>query len=134
MEQEQRLTTLPHLGELRHSKHEYAGSYSGAYSDEVIEGRRTVQQYFNIVYKRLPLILALTILVTAAAAFYMYRQASVYQASTQLVIEPRKPKVTSKDSININFGNDINYYNTQLELLKNPELIKAIEEKIKSLK
>ncbi|PYS86315.1 MAG: hypothetical protein DMF62_16290 [Acidobacteria bacterium] len=126
MEQEQRLTTLPHLGELRHSKHEYAGSYSGAYSDEVIEGRRTVQQYFNIVYKRLPLILALTILVTAAAAFYMYRQASVYQASTQLVIEPRKPKVTSKDSININFGNDANYYNTQLELLKNPELMKKV--------
>jgi capsular exopolysaccharide synthesis family protein len=126
MEQEQRLTTLPHLGELRQSKHEYAGSYSGAYSDEVIEGRRTVQQYFNIVYKRLPLILALTILVTAAAAFYMYRQASVYEAATQLVIEPRKPKVTSKDSININFGNDINYYNTQLELLKNPELIKKV--------
>ncbi|MFL6467053.1 MAG: GumC family protein [Pyrinomonadaceae bacterium] len=126
MEQEQRLTTLPRVAELRHNTHEYSGAYGGAYSDEVVEGRRTVQQYFNIVYKRLPLILALTILVTAAAAFYMFRQPSEFLATTQMVIEPRKPKVTSKDSININFGNDVNYYNTQLELLKNPELMKKV--------
>jgi polysaccharide biosynthesis transport protein len=126
MEQEQRLTTLPRVAELRHTTHEYPGAYGNAYGDEVIEGRRTVQQYFNIIYKRLPLILALAILVTAAAAFYMYRQPSVYQASTQIVIEPRKPKVTSKDSININFGNDVNYYNTQLQLLKNPDLMKKV--------
>jgi capsular exopolysaccharide synthesis family protein len=126
MEQEQRLTTVPRVGELRTHTHEYPGAYGNAYGDEVVEGRRTVQQYFNIVYKRLPLILALTILVTAAAAFYMYKQPSVYQATTQMLIEPRKPKVTSKDSININFGNDINYYNTQLQLLKNPDLMKKV--------
>ena len=38
-----------------------------------------------------------------------------------MVIEPRKPKVQSKDSININFGYDANYYNTQLELLQNAD-------------
>src|SRR5215212_1806863 len=103
MEQEQRLTTLPRVAtELRTTTHEYPGAYGNTYGDDVIEGRRTVQQYFNIIYKRLPLILALAILVTAAAAFYMYRQPSIYQASTQIVIEPRKPKVTSKESININ--------------------------------
>ena len=100
--------------------------YGGVYGDEVVEGRRTVQQYFNVIYKRLPLIIALTILVTAAAAFYMYRQPSTYEATTELLIEPRKPKVTSKDSININFGNDANYYNTQLELLENPDLMKKV--------
>ena len=126
MEQEQRLTTLPRVADLRHTTHEYPGSYGNSYGDDVVEGRRTVQQYFNIVYKRLPIILALTILVTAAAAFYMFKQPSQYQATTQMVIEPRKPKVTSKDSININFGNDINYYNTQLELLKNADLMKKV--------
>jgi capsular exopolysaccharide synthesis family protein len=127
MEQEQRLTALPRAAaELRHTTHEYPGSYGNSYGDEVVEGRRTVQQYFNVIYKRLPIILALTILVTAAAAFYMFRQPSIYQATTQMVIEPRKPKVTSKDSININFGNDVNYYNTQLELLKNPDLMKKV--------
>ena len=101
-------------------------AYGSSYGDEVVEGRRTVQQYLNVIYKRLPLIIALTTLVTVAAAFYMYRQPSVYQATTELLIEPRKPKVTSKESININFGNDINYYNTQLELLENPDLMKKV--------
>ncbi|MGQ0543060.1 MAG: polysaccharide biosynthesis tyrosine autokinase, partial [Blastocatellia bacterium] len=41
-------------------------------------------------------------------------------------IEPRKHKVTSKDAININFGQDANYYNTQLQLLKNPDLMKQV--------
>jgi capsular exopolysaccharide synthesis family protein len=126
MEQEQRLTAMPRVAELRHTTHEYPTAYGSSYGDEVVEGRRTVQQYFNIVYKRLPIILALTILVTAAAAFYMFKQPSIYSATTQMVIEPRKPKVTSKDSININFGNDINYYNTQLELLKNQDLMKKV--------
>jgi len=126
MEQEQRLTALPKNVEIRRGPHEYVPSYGTAYGDEVVEGRRTVQQYLNVIYKRLPMILALTILVTVAAAFYMYKQPSEYQATTELLIEPRKPKVTSKDSININFGGDINYYNTQLELLENPELMKKV--------
>ena len=126
MEQEQRLTPLPKTVEIRRTSHEYLPAYGSAYGDEVVEGRRTVQQYLNVIYKRLPLIIALTTLVTVAAAFYMYRQPSVYQATTELLIEPRKPKVTSKDSININFGNDVNYYNTQLELLQNPDLMKKV--------
>ncbi|MGH9821323.1 MAG: GumC family protein, partial [Pyrinomonadaceae bacterium] len=68
----------------------------------------------------------LTVLITAAAAFYMYRQPSLYEATTAMIIEPRKPKIQSKDSININFGDDINYYNTQLKLLQNPDLMKEV--------
>ena len=109
MEQDQRLTPLPKSLDLRAPKTEYPASYAGFYDDEVSEGRRSIQQYFNVVKKRLPIIFALTALATAAAAFYMYKQPSQYQATTEMVIEPRKPKVQSKDSININFGNDANY-------------------------
>src|SRR5688572_23454855 len=126
MEQEQRLTPLPKTVEIRRTSHEYLPAYGSAYGDEVVESRRTVHQYLNVIYRRLQLIIALTTLVTVAAAFYMYRQPSTYQATTELLIEPRKPKVTSKDSININFGQDINYYNTQLELLQNPDLMKKV--------
>src|SRR5690242_1256618 len=121
MEQDQRLTPLPKALEVRATAtpHEYPAGYPAFYDDEVGEGRRSLQQYFNVVYKRLPLILALAIVVTAAAALYMYRQPSIYQATTQIVIEPRRPKVQSKESININFGQDANYYNTQLQLLRN---------------
>src|SRR5688572_19154195 len=126
MEQDQRLTPLPKSLDLRAPKSEYPSTYPGFYDDEVTEGRRSLQQYFNVVKKRLPIILALTVLATAAAAFYMYRMPSQYRATTEMVIEPRKPKVQSKDSININFGNDANYYNTQLELLQNADLMKEV--------
>lgn len=126
MEQDQRLTPLPKSLDLRAPKSDYPSSYPAFYDDDVSEGRRSLQQYFNVVKKRLPIILALTILATAAAAFYMYRMPSQFQATTEMVIEPRKPKVQSKDSININFGNDANYYNTQLELLQNADLMKKV--------
>lgn len=126
MEPDQRLTPLPKSLDLRAQKTDYPAGYVGFYDDEVNEGRRSLQQYFGIVKKRLPIILALTTLATAAVAFYMYRLPSQYEASTRMVIEPRKPKVQSKDSININFGNDANYYNTQLELLRNTDLMKKV--------
>jgi capsular exopolysaccharide synthesis family protein len=126
MEQDQRLTPLPKSLDLRAPKTEYPATYGGFYDDEVSEGRRSIQQYFNVVKKRLPIIFALTAFATAAAAFYMYGMPSQYQATTEMVIEPRKPKVQSKESININFGNDANYYNTQLELLQNSDLMKEV--------
>lgn len=123
MEKDERLLPLP--SNLQVTKpDEYPASYSPFYDDENFEDRRTIREYFNVVYKRLPLILALSILVTAGAAFYMYRQASIYSATTTLVIEPRKPKVQQKDAININFGNDANYMNTQLQLLQSPDLMR----------
>lgn len=126
MEQDQRLTPLPKNAGLRTSAAEYPPAYSSYYDDESSQGRKAVQHFFSIVYKRLPLILTLSALVTTAAALYMYRQPTQYQATTQMIIEPRRPKVTSKDAININFGNDINYYNTQLQLLSSPELMKQV--------
>ena len=126
MEQDQRLTPLPRSADLKASTHDYPSTYPAFYDDEVSEGRRSVQQYIGVVYKRLPIILAITLLTTTAVAFYMYQRPSIYQATTKMVIEPRKPKVQTKESININFGNDANYYNTQLELLRNVELMKKV--------
>lgn len=125
MENDQRLTPLPVASDLQHTHIDYSSGYSSGYED-TLDSKRSIRQYFNIVYKRLPIILAITILVTAAAAFYSYRQPSIYQAQTELIIEPRKPQVTQKDAININFGDDQKYYNTQLQLLQNPDLMKRV--------
>lgn len=127
MENDQRLTPLP-LGasELSSSAHaDYPISYPQAY-DDTIDNKRSIRQYFNVVYKRLPIILAITVLATAAATLYSVRQPSEYEATTQLIIEPRKPQVTQKDAININFGDDQKYYNTQLRLLKNEDLMRRV--------
>ena len=127
MEQDQRLTPLPKgIDTLRTtSPATYPPAYSSYFDDESLEGKVSIRQYWNVIYKRLPLILALAILVTAAAAFYMYRLPDVYAATTQIIIEPRRPKMTSKDSININFGQDANYLQTQLQILRGMELRKA---------
>ena len=126
MEKDERLLPLPNEKDLQPNINgEYPASYSPMYDGDFGENR-SIREYFNIVYKRLPLILALTVLVTTVVAFYMYRQPSVYEAATSMIIEPRKPSQTSSSAININFGFDTNYYNTQLRLLQNPDLMRDV--------
>ena len=126
MEKDERLLPLPTTKEVQLSTHEYPAAYSPIYEDEGFNEQRSLREYFNVIYKRLPLILALAILITAVVAFYMYRQPSVYEAQTTMIIEPPKPKVQQKESININFGGDVNYTNTQLKLLQNPDLMRDV--------
>ncbi|MGD9563196.1 MAG: GumC family protein [Pyrinomonadaceae bacterium] len=126
MEEDQRLTPLPKGAVVREAHGDYPASYSAYYDDEAVQGRRTIRQYVDVVLKRLPWIIVLTLIVTAGAALYMYKLPSEYRATTQMLIEPRRPKVTSKDSININFGQDANYYNTQLKLLQNSDLMRDV--------
>jgi succinoglycan biosynthesis transport protein ExoP len=127
MERDERLLPLPKTEALHtHNNNEYPTGYAPFYDDDTFESKRSIREYFIVVYKRLPLILALTLLTTAVVAVYMYRQPSMYMATAEIIIEPRKPKPMSKDSININFGNDQNYYNTQLKLLQNPDLMRDV--------
>ena len=125
MENDQRLTPLPAINDLHTTHIDYTPGYLSGY-DDTLAGKRSLRQYFNIVYKRLPIIAAITVLMTAAVAFYSYRQPSIYQASTEMIIEARKQPATQKDAININFGDDSKYYNTQLQLLQNQDLMKRV--------
>jgi len=126
MERDERLLPLPKVNGLQPNIQNEPANYAPVYDDE-FDDKRSLREYFNVVYKRLPVILAMTLLTTAVVAFYMYRQPSIYEAKTEMMIEPRKPKAQSaKDAININFGNDINYYNTQLKLLQNSELMREV--------
>jgi len=127
MENDQRLTPLPaSIADLQTTTHSVPSAYQVYYDDESLESKRSIRQYFNVVYKRLPIILAITLIVTSAVALYMFKQPHQYMATTAMLIEPPKPKVTDKDSININFGMDVNYSNTQLQLLRSPELMKDV--------
>ena len=126
MENVQRLTPLPIIKDVqRTTQIDYSGGYPTSYED-TLDNKRSLRQYFNVVYKRLPIIMAITVLVTAAAAFYSYRQPSQYMTTTGIIIEPRKQPQSKKDTVNINFGDDEKYYKTQLELLKSPDLMKRV--------
>ena len=111
--------------DLQPTNHDYPSNYSPMNDDESFEDKRSVREYFNIVYKRLPIIVAMTIITTAVVAFYMYKQPSIYQATTAMIIEPRKAAPTSKE-ININVAGDPNYYPTQLLLLESPDLMREV--------
>jgi uncharacterized protein involved in exopolysaccharide biosynthesis len=125
MDKDERLLPVPTSKDLPSSTRDSQSSYPPVYGDDFVGNRKSFVEYLNVVTKRLPLILSMTIAVTAVTAFYMYRQPSVFQATTRMVIEPRKPKVQQRDAININLGNDPQYLNTQLQLLQNQELLRS---------
>lgn len=125
MEKDERLLPSPDGNDLQSVNQPEPTHYAPIYDDEFSE-TRSLREYWNVIQKRLPVILALTIMTTAVVAFYMYRQLSIYQANTEMIIEPRKSKIQQKDAININFGGDTNYYNTQLRLLQNPDLMRDV--------
>ncbi len=128
IEKDERLTPFPTTRNLQvNHPSDVPANYAPMYDDEVFHEGRSLKDYFLIVYKRLPIILAMTILVTSVVAFYMYRLPSIYESQTTMVITVPKPKAGSKgDSVYINFGYDGNYVNTQLRLLKTPELMREV--------
>ncbi len=132
MESDDRLLQLPEIHEPGPSKglqtppQDYPPAYAPFYDDDALGDARSIREYFNVVYKRLPLILAITIITTAAVAFYMFRLPTEYQATATMIIEPPKPKPTDTQGVMINFGYDQNYYNTQLQLLQSSDLMKDV--------
>lgn len=127
IEKDERLLPLPNVGDFNLAPNqETPSAYAPFYDEESFSEGRSLREYFLIVYKKLPLILAVTIVVTAVVAFYMYRLPSVYEAQTTLVIEPRKPKAQQGNNVYINYGEDLNYYNTQLRLLRNYDLMRDV--------
>ncbi|MEQ1605877.1 MAG: polysaccharide biosynthesis tyrosine autokinase [Pyrinomonadaceae bacterium] len=128
MQNDQRLTPLPGIKTIQPNTHidfSPGGNYPPAY-EETMDSRRSIRQYFQIVYKRLPIIIAITILATVAAAIYSYRLPSMYETRTNVIIEPRKPAQSKQNVITVNNGDDARYYMTQLELLKSGDLMKRV--------
>lgn len=88
-----------------------------------------LRDYFFVILKRKWLILTLVLVVTSLVTVQMYRQPSIYEASTMIQIEPKKGSILqSGKEIVINTGNDKDpaYWNTQLKLLENPALARQV--------
>src|ERR1700754_1447454 len=124
MAKDERLLPLPTGTELPITTNDIPPNYSPSYDDDPFGEKRSLREYFNVIYKRLWLIITLAVIVTAAVAFYMFRLPTVYEAFSQIKIDQKKPKQTSKDAININFGIDPNYWNTQMLLIQSPDIMR----------
>lgn len=85
-----------------------------------------LREYMQVVLKRKWLILSLMLVVTSLVAVQMYRQPSIYQAATTVLIEQKPQSVLQTKEVVINTQSDPNYWNTQLRLLENPQLARQV--------
>ena len=87
-----------------------------------------LREYVNLVLKRKWLILSLAVVVTSLVTIQMYRQPSIYEATTQIQIERKtaNPLSTGRGGIIEIRSTDPNYWNTQLQKLKTQKLARQV--------
>ncbi len=105
------------------------GSY-GYGAEEEGEGVH-LRDYWRAIRKRLWLVLGVVALVTLLAAVYMARQADVFvsQARVQVDLESAGPGFGAGKSQSViinNTTNDPTYFNTQLQILTSPGLLRRV--------
>jgi len=87
-----------------------------------------LRDYWRAVRKRLWLVFGLAVLVTALATMMMLRRHNVYEATArvQVDLETANPLVSSKTNAVVvsNQVNDPAYFNTQLQILAGPGLLR----------
>jgi polysaccharide biosynthesis transport protein len=98
-------------------------TYAPLYDSDQFAEKRSIREYLNVVLKRKWLILAIVAIVTLSTAIYMYRQPSIYSSQAMVLIETRAPRQSS-ESVYINLWYDTKYWDTQLRLIQNPELMR----------
>ena len=96
-------------------------SYSMAPADSA-----SLRDYLNVVLKRKWLILSLILIITSLVTIQQYRLPSIYEAVTTIQIEPKQRSVLQTQQVIINADSDPKFWQTQLELLKNPTLARQV--------
>lgn len=86
-----------------------------------------LREYLSVVLKRKWLILTLVLVVTTLVMIQTYRAPNIYEATTQIMIEPKQQSVleTGKGLV-INSQSDPAYWNTKLKMLENPALARQV--------
>lgn len=86
--------------------------------------------YWHSIRKRLWLVIGIAVLITSLAAIYMSRKPDIFeaQARVQVDLERVNPGLGVKDSPIIvnNSANDPAYFNTQLQILTGPGLLRRV--------
>ncbi len=86
-----------------------------------------LRDYLSMVLKRKWLILSLVLVITSLVTIQQYRLPSVYEAITTIQIEPPQRSVLQTQAgVVINADSDPKFWQTQLELLKNPTLSRQV--------
>jgi polysaccharide biosynthesis transport protein len=86
-----------------------------------------LRDYLAVVLKRKWLILSLVLVITSLVTIQQYRLPSIYEAVTTIQIEQKPPSVLrTQGQVIISADSDPKFWQTQLELLKNPALARQV--------
>lgn len=85
-----------------------------------------IRDYLFVVLKRKWLILSLCLVVTSLVAVQMFRQPSIYEASTTIRIEQRQKNILQARDFVLNAQPDPNFWGTQVKLLQSPALARQV--------
>src|SRR5215210_2494246 len=89
-----------------------------------------LRDYWRAIYKHLWLVLGITVLVTMLAAIYMARKPDIYEANSRVQVDLENTNGmsgTSKNSsVILNNQTDPAYFNTQLQILTGPGLLRRV--------
>jgi polysaccharide biosynthesis transport protein len=109
------------LADLTQSK-----GYGGRYGSPASE--TNFKEYVFVIVKRKWLIMSLLLIITSLATIQAYREPSVYQGATTIKIQQKTPSILqSSGGGGIVIGqSDPNFWGTQLKLLQNETLARAV--------
>lgn len=99
------------------------GMYDG------MEEGMPLREYWRSVRKRLWMVISLAILITAIVSVFLIRQPNVYEAKTrvQVDLESNDPVLSNVKNGSVIVNNSVNdpaYFNTQLQILSGPGLLR----------
>jgi capsular exopolysaccharide synthesis family protein len=107
-----------------------SGKSYGAEGDEA--ERVQILDYWRAVRKRLWLVAGICVLTTALATLYMVRRPDVYtaEAEVQIDLENNNPALGAAKNSSVIMVNDPAYFNTQLQILTRPRLLRQVVQKL----
>jgi polysaccharide biosynthesis transport protein len=105
-----------------HGASEY-GQYDG--------GGMQLREYWRAIRQRLWLVMAITLITTVLTAIYMARKQDIYSAQARVQVDLESSLMGGSGSkggqvILSGQGNDPNYFNTQLQILAGPGLLRRV--------
>jgi capsular exopolysaccharide synthesis family protein len=107
--------------------------YQGPYKLDTAEDKIHLLDYWRSIRKRLWLVIGVTVLLTSLVAIYMSRKPDIYEAHSQVLVDPERinPSLADKNSPVTLFGNtDHTYIGTQLQILTSDSLLRKVVKKL----
>jgi len=94
--------------------------------DPNAENEIHVLDYWRAIRKRLWLVIGLVVLGTMLATVYMARKPDIYQAEARVQVDLESTSMVGKTPYFVGTPNDPVYFNTQLQILTSPGLLRRV--------